>query len=243
MRFGFIALAQRLERRLAQALALRQRALPADLARLEGVFREKPATLEARAYSGPALGYARFVELSSDELEIGNLLLFPRPELGLPVLGVDLVGLGRETAVVVADLSPVRPDQSERQLAVLGSHRRLQPLPGHEDPPAWADEWMSSGALCARIGLEHAADAAAVVGEFVDAFLELVRLETRDTPHADGHCSLGPASAREVAERHARYCAAHRERDRGLLLLRRIFQPERADRFLREVLFPERLPA
>jgi hypothetical protein len=43
-------------------------------------------------------------------------------------------------------------------------------------------------------------------------------------------------------ERELDYFRAHRERDRGLMLLCRIFQPSVADRFLREVLFPEGWP-
>jgi hypothetical protein len=243
-RFGFVELARNIEQRLVVALGLRPLALPAELGRLDGAFREKAVRLEARAYSGAAITYARVVDLAGDELEIGNILLFARPELGLPVLGVDLVGLGRETAIVVADLSPVTPDEAERreQLGVLQRHRTHEPrLFAGADLPAWAHEWFSSEALCGRIGSERAADARDAVGEFASAFVELVQRST--LPEGERRAAESPERARAVSERHARYNATHRQEDRGLLLLRRMFQPEVADRLLREVLFPERMPA
>jgi hypothetical protein len=100
------------------------------------------------------------------------------------------------------------------------------------DLPGWALEWFSPGALSARITPAQAEIARRAVGEFADAFIELVR--------AAHPCKLG---AESVARRHGAYCASHRDQDRGLLLLRRIFEPLVADRFLREVLFPERIPA
>jgi phycocyanobilin:ferredoxin oxidoreductase len=244
-RFGFVELARSVERRLVAALGLEPRSLPPELARLDGVYREKPVRLEARAYSGGALGYARFVELDGGELEIGNILLLARPELGLPVFGADLVGLGRDTAVVVADLSPMTDDEAERrsQLAVLERHRTARPeLETETDLPAWAEPWFSSGALCARIGSDRAADAAAAIGEFASAFVELWQRSTSELPEGERRAAPAPERARAVSERQTRYNATHRQDDRGLLLLRRMFPPERADRFLREVLFPERTP-
>jgi hypothetical protein len=64
-----------------------------------------------------------------------------------------------------------------------------------------------------------------------DRFVELVRA----APAADHE--------RDVAGWQGRYCAAHRQDDRGLTLLHKMFEPTLAERFLREVLFPERIPA
>lgn len=245
-RFGFVELARSLERRLVSALGLLPRDLPPELGRLDGVFRDAPVRLEARAYSGATLSHARFVELFGGELEIGNILLIARPELGLPVFGADLVGLGRDTAVVVADLSPMTEDEADRQtqLAVLQRHRTARPeLEGHTDLPAWAAKWFSSQALCARIGSDSASEAAAAVGEFASAFVELWQRSTGGLPENERRAAATPERARQVLERQTCYNATHRHEDRGLLLLRRIFPPERADRFLREVLFPERMPA
>jgi len=234
-RFGFIDGLRALEEQLRGELQLSARTLPRELERLSGTFREKPATLTARAYSGPSCRYARFVELESEELEIANLVILPEADTSLPILGVDLVGVGRDTAVAVADLSPVTPDTSVRhaQLECLERHHtsRLPPETRLE-LPGWALEWFSRGALSARIGLALAETTRRAVGEFADAFVELAR-----------GAGASPNDVESVASRHAAYCRSHRDQDRGLLLLRRIFEPLVADRFLREVLFPERIPA
>jgi GNAT superfamily N-acetyltransferase len=233
-RFGFLECARGMERQLVQELQLSALPLPPELACLEGRFREQPARLEARAYAGPRVRYARVVELESEELEIANVLVCALPERPLPVLGVDLVGLGRDTAVVVADLSPVSGDArvEEDHLAVLRRHRRTGlPPEALSELPAWAAEWFSKGALCARVSAEQAPSAQRAVLEVARAFVELT--ET---------AALDRANAGAVAERQLDYFRVHRERDRGLTLLGRIFQPTVADRFLRQVLFPERLP-
>ena len=129
MSSGFAAVVGRIERRLVAELALEPQPLPRELARLDGSFRGEPATLVARAYAGPRLGYVRCVEVTSRHLDIGNVLALPRREYALPVLGIDLVEVRRETAVVVADLSPMSESASERahELAVLARHRQAHP--------------------------------------------------------------------------------------------------------------------
>lgn len=233
--FELAAVVRRLEARLVEELSLVPLQLPGELARLEGAWRDEPAVLEARAYRGPRIRYARFVELRGAELEIGNALCVSVPELPLPILGVDLVGLGRDTAVVVADLSPVATDEDRRarQLEVLREHRAKRPtLPRAGELPVWAAQWFSAEALLARVTLEQAASVDLVLGGFAAAFVRLAEGTTPE-PHGTIH----------VATRQAAYCEAHLRHDRGLQLLRRIFEPTLAERFLREVLFPERLPA
>jgi hypothetical protein len=105
--------------------------------------------------------------------------------------------------------------------------------------PAWASAWFSQSALCLRVSPAESVAACQCVAEMADAFVQLSREESVVL-----HRGAAPEeAAAEVARRQRAYFAAHRDEDRGLLLLRRIFQPEVADRFLREVLFPERIPA
>lgn len=233
MSFAFAELVRRIERRIVAELELVPRPLPADLARLDGTFRGEPARLVARAYSGPRLGYFRCVEIASRDLDIGNVLALPRVDFALPLLGIDLVEVGRDTAVVVADLSPMTAlaAERERELAVLARHRPLEPLGAAAALPAWAAEWFSNAPLSVRVSPAQARASEAAVEAYATAFIELVRASVADGAHAD-----------PVAGRQRAYSAAHRERDRGLLLLRRIFDPVAADRLLREVLFPEVLP-
>jgi hypothetical protein len=231
--FAFGELVRRLERRLVSELSLEPRPLPAELAVLRGAFRGEPATLAARAYAGPRLGYVRFVEVQSRDLDIGNVLGLPLVEYALPVLGIDLVEVGRDTAVVVADLSPMTEDPSERaeQHAALARRRASSATLGAaSELPDWAREWFSDGALCVRVGPAQAGASEAAVGAYAAAFVELVR-----------EAGAQPERAERVASRQRAYAAAHRERDRGLLLLRRMFEPSLAERFMREILFPEQV--
>jgi phycocyanobilin:ferredoxin oxidoreductase len=233
--FGFGEVVRRLEARLARELALERIELPRELSRLEGCWRDEPAALEARAYRGPHVRFARFVELHGVELEIGNVLCLSVPELPLPIFGADLVGLGRDTAVVVADLSVVASDEEQRrgQLEVLREHRAAGPrLSRAGELPAWAARWFSSEAVLARVGLGEAELVPRALADFAAAFVRLATAAS-SPPHAELH-----VSAQQTA-----YCRDHRDHDRGLQLLRRIFEPALADRFLREILFPERLPA
>lgn len=246
-RFGCAALTRRIERRLVSELALEPRALPPELERLTGTFRGQTTTLEARAYSGPRLAYARFVEVESAgpgrgldievdinldiNLDIGNALALPRAEFALPVLGVDLVEVGSDSALVIADLSPMTDDRAERarESAVLGRHRPTA-LGRRSELPAWALEWFSADALSARFSPDQAVAPEAAVMAYVEAFVELVHAGRTD-----------PGQSALVARRQQAYSSAHLERDRGLLLLRRLFEPALAERFLREILFPERV--
>jgi hypothetical protein len=231
--FAFGQVVRRIERRLVNELSLEARALPPGLSSLHGNFRGEPATLEARAYAGPRLGYVRFVEVQSRDLDIGNVLGLPRVEFALPVLGIDLVEVGRDTAVVVADLSPMTGDPANlaEQHAVLARHQASSArLASTTDLPDWAREWFSDDALAARVAPGQAAVSEAAVSAYVAGFIELVR-----------GASAAPERAEHISGRQRAYAAAHRERDRGLLLLRRMFEPALAERFLREVLFPEQV--
>ncbi|HTV24104.1 MAG TPA: hypothetical protein VMG12_35675 [Polyangiaceae bacterium] len=247
-RFAFAERVRRIERRLVAELGLEPRALPPELAYLEGSFRGERATLEARAYSGPRVGYMRCVEIESCDLDIGNVLALARPERSLPVLGIDLVEVGRDTAVVVADLSPMAEAEGDRarERDVLARHQPPAALPSaassvHAELPDWAREWFSASALSLRVGADQAEASAAATLAYVTAFIELVRSDSVDTGGVDT-AAVVTARTERTALRQRAYCAAHRERDRGLLLLRRMFEPSLADRFLREVLFPVEVP-
>ncbi len=231
--FGFTALAAAAEQRLVPALALQAVALPAELAQLSGSWKGSPVSLAARAYRGPRIGYARFVELSGGGLDIANVLVLSRAEYPLPMLGADLVGLGRDTGVVVADLSPVPPladvpalaQTEQRALAALR-------LPPGGELPAWCRPWFSAQPLYSRVAPQHAPAVAAALTVLCERFAQLAL-----------HCEVQAGSAAAVADWQLRYCAAHRQDDRGLGLLHKLFEPALAERFLRQVLFPESVRA
>lgn len=232
--FGFARLCRSAEQRLVGELELQARPLPAELVRLHGTWKGAPVTLSARAYSGPRIGYARFVDISGGGLDIGNVLLLSRPEYPLPMLGVDLVGLGKDTGVLVADLSPVpaphvaaasrEPPLREPELSRL---RALELPPGGE-LPAWCQPWFSTQPVYSRVIPRQAPAVAAALELLCERLAQLA-----------AQCEAQPSNAAAVGEWQARYCEAHRRDDRGLGLLHRIFDPTLAERFLRQVLFPE----
>lgn len=232
--FGFAELCAAAEQQLVRQLELQALPLPAELARLDGSWKGGTVTLSARAYHGPRIGYARFVDISGAGLDIGNVLVLARPEYPLPMLGADLVGLGRDTGVLVADLSPVPPLREAllRGELLLGAPElnqlRALGLPPGGDLPAWCQPWFSTQPVYSRVAPQHAPAVQRALSLLCERFAQLA-----------ARCEAQPGSAAAVSEWQARYCEAHRRDDRGLGLLHKIFDPTLAERFLRQVLFPE----
>jgi phycocyanobilin:ferredoxin oxidoreductase len=229
LEFGFGVLCSATEQSLVRALQLQALPLPAELVRLAGSWKGQPVTLSARAYAGPRIGYARFVEIAGAGLDIGNVLLLSEAEYPLPMLCADLVGLGKDTGVEVADLSPVPPLREQAPLSEQDmSQLRGLALPPGGELPAWCGPWFSAQPLFARVAPQHAPAVAAALEVLCQRFLQLA-----------GACEAQPGAALAVAQWQAQYCEAHRRDDRGLNLLHKMFDPALADRFLRRVLFPE----
>lgn len=241
------------EERLVEALSLRPLPLDERLVSQRGRWKDADHSLRARAYSGPSIRYARFVEVEGPSLDIANALCLPEPDGPPLMLGLDFVSVAPPSALLVGDLIPLEPERasvgatvatqragganvcSERALALNAA------LPDgltHAGPlPPWAARWFSPQPLFVRVA-PHAVDhVSTVVRPYVNAFVDAcVRagpvtevVGGRDGTALDPH----PALAAQ-----ARYLDAHRSEDRGLGLLSRIFCPDWTQRFLEEVLFP-----
>ncbi len=234
MTLDLSAIGARIEAMLSEQLSLAPTVLPPDLARMQGSWKGAPVTLHTHAYSGPRIRYARVARIDGSGLVILNVLALSRPEWPLPILGMDVVCIGSST-VVVADLSPASIDAATRarQQEIFSQRRRAHALlPSAGVLPAWCDGWFSRDALFARIGSAAVAETAAQLADIVDAFGEIARSTAADTHQAAA-----------IEARQRAYCAVHLSEDRGLQLTRKMFDPALADRFLREVLFPEGEPA
>lgn len=240
---------RRIERRLVAALALRPAALPPALARAEGTWKGAPVRIETRAYTGPGVRWARAAVMDGGPpdapLAIGNLLVLPAVDRPLPVFGADLVALGTRggAAMVAADCSPMLggdgggdddggDDEARalraRQLAAMAAAvAPYAALPPGGELPAWCARWFSPHALYVRPGPAELARALEGAGAVAAAFVTLAG-ETAPAPHRAGR----------VAAAQAAYARAHREDDRGLGLLARMFGEAWAARYLDEVLFP-----
>jgi phycocyanobilin:ferredoxin oxidoreductase len=209
------------EAMLVAALGLEPLPLPRELAAMDGEWKGEAVRMRARAYAGARIRYARFVAIESNALEIVNMLCLSRPEWPLPILGVDLVDLGRGAAVAAADLSPATPEHPAPEMPRAPSLISAGELPG------WCARWFSPHALFARVPPGERAALAERIGACCRVFAETAAGAERHGP-----------SAAAVAARQAAYAEAHLEEDRGLQLLTRMFDPQLATRFLREVLFP-----
>ena len=228
--FHFLAATEEAERQIVSALGLAVSPLDPGLAHAEGAWKGQPVTIETRAYRGGQIRFARFARLWGAGLEIGNLLCLPDAEHPLPILGADLVALGRESGMLAVDLSPTLPPGPERdaQLAPLAARRAAHPaLPSGGELPAWCADWFSPQALYTRVGVERAGEALDAFRDFPSVFIELART-----------VAPRPDLADHVSTTQAGYAAAHRTDDKGLGLLARMFGPSWAQRYLDEVLFP-----
>lgn len=219
-------------------LDLAPAALAPDLARAEGALRGNPIVIETRTYVGPRIRFARFATITGFEgFCIGNALCLSRPNIPLPIFGADLVALSADAAMIAADLSPVLPPGSERdaQLKPLAAARASHPafLPGGE-LPSFCASWFSPFALFTRVDPLARSAALAAYADFPRAFVAIVR-RAQGEPH-----SMSPD---EVNAAQASYLAAHRDDDKGLRMLARLFGAGWSARYISSVLFPERLDA
>jgi len=193
-----------------------------DERRLEGEWRGEPASLGSRCYAGGAIRYGRVTELIARGFEIGSLVFFPTLDRRAPILGVDLVEHAEGGGLFVADLSPVF-DGAAPDAAMA---RAAAELPPAGELPSWAAEVFSKTPIFARV--PSAAAAATPLRSAASAFASSVAA-----------CAPDGAAVETVRAAQARYVRAHREDDRALGLLAKVFGPERARWYIHEVLFPE----
>ena len=219
MALGFERLARQLESFLRGELSL---ASAKEEPRLDGEWRGEPASLASRCYEGPAVRYGRVTILAARGVEIASLVFFPRLDRKAPILGADLVEHAQGAGLVVADLSPVseEPDVD----AVLS--RAAAALPSAGELPAWAARVFSRTPIFGRVADPDAA--ADAVRTAASAFVSRVRASV---PQA--------AFVESVRAAQSRYVRAHREDDRALGLVAKVFGPGPARWYLEEVLFPE----
>lgn len=204
-----------LEVDLIAALELNARAIPVELSRLEGFYKDAPMILEARAYEGPRIRYARFVTVIGPELQIANAMV--KPSNGAPIFGADLIARASlSSALAVIDLSPVLKDMTAAKVVA-------PQLPSRGALPAWAARWFSDDYTFAEVYAEQLPLLRARMSAYARAFVESV-WRAKDDPRV-----------RDIQEDYAR---SHRAEDRGLQLLAKIFEPALARRFIDEVMFP-----
>jgi phycocyanobilin:ferredoxin oxidoreductase len=143
------------------------------------------------------------------------------------------VALSADAAMIAVDLSPVVPVGSERdaQLGPLAEARANHPaLPPGGDLPSFCASWFSPFALFTRIG---ASDRSAALAAYLDFPGALVAIARRARPP-----SMSPEEVNAAQES---YLADHRNDDKGLRMLARLFGADWSARYIASVLFPEKL--
>ena len=216
--FGLRGFLRECERRIVSRLLLRPVALDPQHAFAAGSLKGVEIKLEARGYAGGAIAFARFVEIWGGALEITNLLCLPLTSCALPILGGDFVSVFSQSALFVADVSPI---PGSAPLAPL-----MHALPSGGKLPDWCGRVFSPQPLFSRVGAARRDEACAAALERVDQFCALA-------------AAGGPAgSKRDISQAQRGYARAHLDDDKGLAMLGRIFGDAWAQRFLREVMFP-----
>lgn len=216
---------------LRDGLGLDPLALAPEHAHMQGRWRGAPAELLTRAWSGPRVRYARCSTLSGADLCIGNLLVVPASAFAGPILGVDLVAAGRDTALLAADLSPTQapssPARARAERALQDVRAALAELPPAGPLPAWATRCFSPSAVFVRVPLSRLS----LAGEAVLAMSRWLVAELRGAAADEAGAADTDRAVRE-------YMAAHLGDAATLGMLAKIFRPGPADRYARMVLFP-----
>jgi phycocyanobilin:ferredoxin oxidoreductase len=230
--FPFAALTRAAEERIVAALDLTPHCLPPHLANATGTWREMPVQIETRAYAGASVRYARFATVTSMHVQIGNVLCVPALETDLPILGADLVAVRQDTAMIAADISPVtRSGAAHAELldTLSALTAAYADLPPGGELPAWCSDWFSPYPLYTRFAVEVSERAAGAFNAWVDTYLSVAR---RDAAHSNESLAIQRG-----------YLRAHREDDKGLGMLAKMFGSEWAREYLQRVLFPTALEA
>ena len=232
--FPWALTTERAEASLLRGIGLASVPLPPGLDEREGRWKGERVSIVTRAYSGGPIEYARFAIVRGAGLEIGNILCVPFCRYPLPILGADLVAVRHDTGMLAIDLSPTLPPGQERetQLHAVARARASHPvLPPGGTLPAWCADWFSPHAVYTRGSPADLRAAPAVVHDLVTTFLRMVD-DCAPRPELDAH----------VGGVRQGYLAAHRTDDKGLNLLGKMFGQEWAERYVREVLFPDMPP-
>lgn len=207
--FGFLRALDAIESRIVRQLKLETVPAFGDLAEMTGAWKGDEVRWRACAWEGPRVGLFRTVRVMSEQLEIVNVLGWARAPLAAPIFGADLIAARADTALVVADLSPLEPAGSTAP-----------------DLPAWAQQIFSPDPVFERITPSTAPAALQRVHDLSARFVASVQSAS----------AAAPPPARDAAL--DRYRNAHLADDRMRAMLTRMFGAATAERLMHSVLFP-----
>ncbi|MGV3524284.1 MAG: hypothetical protein ACO1RX_08670 [Candidatus Sericytochromatia bacterium] len=198
-----------------------------EFACLTGHWEQTPVRLESQRFRHPALLHFTWALLSDADTGAYRAVTayaLPRPDLALPLLGLDYVGLGGFLALAALDLAPTDPAVWHRLAAPL-----LSRLQAHSDAcivrklPAFAQHIFSEQPLLLAARSEAACEQA------VAHALEVLQ-------HYDGWLKAPPPSPSSELPRLEAWCAAMGRNKKEAGALERLFGPG-ATVYLQDFLF------
>ncbi|MEM8613499.1 MAG: phycocyanobilin:ferredoxin oxidoreductase [Cyanobacteria bacterium P01_H01_bin.105] len=203
---------------------------PTDLGYVEGTLEGEKLTIENHCYQTVQFRKLH-LELAKvgKNLDILHCVMFPRPDFGLPIFGVDIVANRTQISAAIVDLSPVLPN---RQLPI-DYYEALQHLPEGKfsQPralPAWGDIFSD---FCLFVRPTTPQEEVLFLNQ-VTFFLSI-------------HCRISSqtVSSRSMEEKalivagQRQYCSQQQKNDKTRRILERAFGTDWAERYMKTMLF------
>lgn len=228
--------AERCALRIAAAGALELEKLPEDLPSRDVARGEHIVRLRSGAWCGRGVARLRYTEISGlPGLYVMNIGLLPSADRGLPMVHAEIVVVGGALRVLILDAHSLGSSWWPAGVASAATElARLRQLAGFElasERPIWAADVISADAVWASSSRPEGVASAA---EGADALTSWA---------ASALAAEWPAC--DESERNRRGAVLHDVRATFLRnepsrpFLRSVFEPEWAERYMAEFLFPE----
>jgi phycocyanobilin:ferredoxin oxidoreductase len=220
-------LADRIETIWREYLDLAPYQLPEDLGYVEGRLEGERLTIENSCYQTPQFRklHLELAQVGSS-LDILHCVMFPHPELALPMFGCDLVGGRGQVSAAIVDLSPVTPALPEAYTAAL---EQLPPTEFSQERglPDWGQVIFSP--YCRFIRPVDRAEETAFI-DLITTYLTLHCQQAQSLPPS-------PGARADILAGQRRYCTQQQQNDKTRRVLEKAFGEAWADRYMTTVLF------
>lgn len=200
-----------------------------------GAFRK--AHLELAVSAGPPA------------LRVVHCVMYPRADRDLPLLSLDVVSVNGRITLAVADCCPATADLSLPRAYEDAMDELAAPLlaaqPAARTVPEWGQRIFSSRCVLLRPSASGPDDEEAGELRVAELFCEYAaalcrfHLERAAAAAPLGDDPAGVAARAEVGAAHARYAEQQRRNDKTRRVLEAAWGEERADRYMRTVLFDD----
>lgn len=200
--------------------------LPEDY-RLEGKFAGSAVDLDLCAFRGGRFAWARVTRMSSERVQVLNVVLVPSAKTALPCVGVEFLAFARGVHLVVVDAWPTLADAPSFADVLRSVRDDLTPRYDMEPRPEWGRQVFTEDVIFVRPG----ARAEAPVSDFtpaLDALLEAIG--DAGTPSPSDH-------QRHIENRRTWLTVQGEEEPAGDFLAR-IAGHDWVERFTFDVLYP-----